>query len=90
MNYYNIRNSATASCNDSLHAEVDCVNRLKRQEKPTKLNMIVFRTNNTGDCYSMAKPCSSCLIAIDKTLQRKNYVLKRLYYTDENRFIRER
>jgi len=90
MNYYNIRNQANNSCNDSLHAEVDCVNRLKPQEKPTKINLIVFRTNNTGDYYSMAKPCRNCLMAIDKTLSKKNYVLKRLYYTRDNNFIRER
>lgn len=88
MNYYNIRNSASNTCSDSLHAEVDCVNRLKPQEKQTKINMIVFRTNNSGDNYMMAKPCKNCIYAINKTLQRKNYILKRLYYTDNNTFIK--
>ena len=88
MNYYNIRNSASNTYCDSLHAEVDCVNRLKRQEKQTKINMIVFRTNNSGDSYMMAKPCKNCINTIDKTLHRKNYLLKRLYYTDNNTFIK--
>lgn len=88
INHYNIRNSASNKCNDSLHAEVDCVNRLKKQEKRTKINIIVFRTNNSGDCYMMAKPCRNCLIAIDKTLERKNYILKKLYYTDNNNFVK--
>ena len=88
INHYNIHNCANNNCNDSLHAEVDCVNRLKQREKKTNINLIVFRTNNKGDNYMMAKPCKDCLDTIDRTLERKNYILKRLYYTQDNSIVR--
>mgnify|MGYP001457848675 CR=1 FL=1 len=32
----------------------------------------------------MAKPCNNCINSINFTLKNKNYLLKKLYYTDEN------
>jgi len=63
---------------------VDCVNKLKKSEKKSPINLIVFRTNNNGDKLMMAKPCDNCLKTIDFTLKRKNYHLKKLCYSDEN------
>lgn len=88
INYYNIHNNANSSCNDSQHAEVNCVLKLKKREKKTNINLIVFRTNNRGDCYMMAKPCNNCLTTIDITLKKKNYVLKKFYYTENNSIIK--
>lgn len=34
--------------NDCVHAEVDCVSRLKKSEKINHISLIVFRTNNKG------------------------------------------
>ena len=31
-----------------------------------------------------AKPCQNCLKSIDFNLKRKNYVLKKIYYTNED------
>ena len=83
QNYYNIGPNF-----QTIHAEVDCVNKLKKREKKTRINLIVFRTNNKGDCYMMAKPCRNCLNTIDITLEKKNYVLKKLYYTENNDFVK--
>ncbi len=83
-NQYNINNRASQENNDCIHAEVDCVNRLKKLEKPSTINLIVFRTNNKGDKLMNAKPCECCLKTIDFTLKRKNYRLKKLCYSDEN------
>ena len=69
---------------DCVHAEVDCVLRLKKSEKISPINLIVFRTNNKGDKLLMAKPCDKCLQTIDFTLKKKNYRLKKLWYSDEN------
>ena len=88
INHYNIHNCANNSCKDSLHAEVDCVLKLKKREKKTNINLIVFRTNNKGNSYMMAKPCKNCLATIDITLQKKNYVLKKLYYTENNTIVK--
>ena len=43
-----MNNKASASNKDCIHAEVDCVNRLKKSEKVCPINLIVFRTNNSG------------------------------------------
>lgn len=68
---------------DCVHAEVDCVQRLKKSHKKCPINLIVFRTNNKGDKLMMAKPCLNCLNTIDFTLKKKNYALKKIIYTDD-------
>ena len=73
---------------NNIHAEVDCMNRLKKMEKLTDISIIVFRTNNRGDSLLMSKPCDNCMRSIRHTLNWKNYRLKNLYYTDNNRFIK--
>ena len=73
---------------NTIHAEVDCMNRLKKMCKLTDISIIVFRTNNRGDSLLMSKPCDNCLRSIRHTLHWKNYRLKNLYYTDNNRFIK--
>ena len=79
-----MNNKASKENKDNIHAEVDCVNRLKKSEKPYPINLIVFRTNNKGDKLMNAKPCECCIKAIDFTLKRKNYKLKKLCYSNEN------
>ena len=83
-NQYNLNNKACAENKDNIHAEVDCVNHLKKSEKITHINLIVFRTNNNGDKLMNAKPCDCCIKTIDFTLKQKKYKLKKLYYSDEN------
>ncbi len=83
-NQYNLNNRACENNKDCIHAEVDCVNRLKKSEKVVPINLIVFRTNNNGDKLMNAKPCECCLKTIDFTLKKKNYKLKKLSYSDEN------
>ena len=88
VNQYNINKNASEYEYDSLHAEVDCVTRLRKMEKQTNINLVVFRTNNSGNSMMMAKPCNNCLKTIDRVLSKKNYKLKRLYYTDNNSIIK--
>ena len=79
-----MNNKACENNSDCIHAEVDCVNRLKHAEKCHPINIVVFRTNNSGDKLMNAKPCDCCLKTIDFTLKQKNYKLKKLCYSDEN------
>lgn len=81
-NQYNLSNSASENNKDNIHAEVHCVNQLKKMRKKTPINLIVFRTNNQGNALLMAKPCQNCIKAINKTLTFKSYKLKKLWYTD--------
>ncbi len=83
FNQYNINNSACSTCSDSLHAEVDCVRRLRKAKKKQVINICVFRTNNKGDSLMMAKPCENCINSINTILRQKNYRLKKLLYTNE-------
>ncbi len=83
-NQYNISNSASEKNNDCIHAEIDCINHLKKSIKCEPLNLCVFRTNKTGSNLLMAKPCNKCLKLIDITLKKKNYILKNIYYSDES------
>lgn len=77
-------NNKSEKNHDCIHAEDDCVSRLKKSEKCQPINLVVFRTNNKGDKLMMAKPCQNCMKTIDFTLKKKNYRLKKLIYTDEN------
>ena len=86
-NQYNMNNKASKENKDNIHAEVDCVSHLKKSEKIKDINLIVFRTNNKGSDLLNAKPCECCIKTIDFTLKRKNYKLKKLYYTNENGII---
>lgn len=81
MNRYNVDLKYT-----SIHAEIDAVRKLKKSEKTKKINIVVFRVNNSGSRLCMAKPCCNCVNGIKKALEEKNYKLKanRCWYTNED------
>lgn len=84
-----MNNSASEYNKDNIHAEVDCVSKLKKSEKLAPINLIIFRTNNNADSLLMSKPCSQCVKTIHRTLKYKNYNLKKIWYTDSNgEFVR--
>ena len=70
---------------DTIHAEVDAVFQLKKNEKVKKVNMLVCRVNRNKHELCNAKPCIHCIKYIERHLKRKNFRLKnkRCYYTDE-------
>lgn len=69
----------------TIHAEIDAMNKLKKCEKTKKVNLVVFRVNNSGTKLCMAKPCENCVCGIRKILKEKNYKLKanKCWYTNE-------
>ena len=81
INKYNINKN-----NDTIHAEVDCIQNLKisKQKILKKIDLFVFRTNPKGNKLMMAKPCSNCLEYIHKNIQKKGYKLNRIYFTNEH------
>ena len=81
INQYNIDYKFT-----SIHAEIDAVSKLRKSKKCKKVNMIVFRVNNSGSKLCMAKPCCNCIKGIKQEFERKNYRLKanKCWYTDED------
>ena len=82
-NQYNINKKASFNNRNSLHAEMDCLKKLKKQVKKKIVNVLVFRINNNCE-YLNAKPCKSCYQSILDLLDRKNFILKNIYYTDKN------
>ncbi len=80
VNRYNTHESIKTH---SIHAEVDAVMKLKKSDNKKKINVIVFRTNKQGNCCLMAKPCDNCLWSLEKISRQKNYIIHRIYYTDE-------
>ena len=81
INYYNIDKDASTR-----HAEVDAVNRLKfnRNAKPKKINLLVIRTNNKGDCFMMAKSCPNCMKYMKQQLFFKNYKVHKAWYSNND------
>lgn len=88
-NQFNINNCACNGNKDNIHAEVDCMDKLKKAHKQKDLCVFVFRTNNKGDKLMMAKPCENCYNSIHLSLKKKNFKLKNIYYSDENGNIRK-
>jgi len=80
INRYNIDYKFT-----SIHAEMDAVSKLKSSEKCKKVNVVVFRVNNSGTKLCMAKPCCNCAKGIKDAFEHKNYKLKanKCWYTNE-------
>ena len=66
-----------------VHAEENTVNRLRRSEKIKPIDIIVFRTNKSGNDLLMAKSCSNCKNIMNKVLTQKNWKPRRLIFTDE-------
>jgi deoxycytidylate deaminase len=81
-NQYNINKKANGINNDSLHAEMDCLKKLRKQSKKTWVNVLVFRISANN--YLNAKPCESCYRSIISLLGKKNYILRNIYYTMDN------
>ena len=73
---------------ESLHAEVDAVQKLKFNEKGKrkKINLFVYRINNNKE-FRYARCCDNCIKQIYKITKQKNYKVNKIYYTDNNQNI---
>ena len=60
------------------------MNKLKYSNKKRDICIFVYRTNSKGDKLMMAKPCKNCYNSIHYILLKKNYNLKKIYYSDNN------
>lgn len=73
--------------NDSgIHAEHDAINKLKplkRNKRLESINILVIRFSKNNKLQN-SKPCANC-IKIMKTLpQKKGYIIKNIYYSNNN------
>ena len=75
---------------DSLHAEVDAMQKLKPNNskgKIKKINLFVFRINNLME-FRNAKCCNNCIKNIYKIAKQKKYKINNIYNTDDNQIIK--
>tara|TARA_B100000963_G_scaffold358847_1_gene384538 strand:- start:15716 stop:16159 length:444 start_codon:yes stop_codon:yes gene_type:complete len=87
FNKYNIDNRSSVVEPNNCHAEVDACMKLqfnKTPEKKIKVNLIVFRSNPKKNRLLMAKPCNNCIKTMNYMIHKKGYILKNVYYTDDN------
>ncbi len=68
----------------TVHAEVDAMLKLPIQKNKKKINLAVFTTNKEGTILRMSKCCDNCLKSIHLISKRKNYIIHKIYYIDEN------
>jgi hypothetical protein len=84
-NKYNIENRTLSKKPDNCHAEVDACMKLQfnnEQKKRKKVYLIVFRSNTKKNRLLMAKPCNNCINNMNFIINKKGYILKGIYYTN--------
>jgi len=72
--------------NDSTHAEVSAILNLPckgRNKKLYKINIIVIRTSLSGKVGN-SKPCFRCILNMLTLPQKRGYIIKNVYYSNEN------
>ena len=72
----------------TVHAEVDVMLKLPYQKKMKHINLAVFTTNRDGTILRMSKCCSNCLKSIDIIAKRKNYIVDKIYYIDDEGLLK--
>ena len=68
------------------HAEIDAINHLPPQSNKKKLiniDILVIRTSNCGK-IGMSKPCLHCILSMQTLPQKKGYLIKNIFYSNEN------
>ena len=72
----------------TVHDEVDYMLKFPYQKKMKRINLAVFTTNRDGTILRMSKCCSNCLKSIDIIAKRKNYIVDKIYYIDEEGLLK--
>ncbi len=69
-----------------IHAEHDAINRLKplrRKKHLQNINMLVVRLSKNNKLQN-SKPCANCIQTMRILPQKKGYLIKNIYYSNEN------
>lgn len=72
---------------DTIHAEVDATMKLKKSDKLKPIDVFVFRIDKTFEKNMLAKPCENCINYMKINLARKNYKLRKIYFTKHDEII---
>jgi thiamine pyrophosphokinase len=68
----------------TIHAEVDAMLKLPKQQNKTDITLCVFTTNKHGSILRMSMCCDHCIKSIKIIGNKKNYVVKKIYYINED------
>jgi hypothetical protein len=69
----------------SIHAEEDLIRRLpfrRRSRKLKAIDIVVVQVKTLR--YANSRPCASCIHMMQVCAPTKGYVVRRIYYSDEN------
>lgn len=69
-----------------IHAEYDAISNLKPlqiKKKLKSINMIIIRMSKYNKLQS-SKPCTMCIKNMKNLPVKKGYIIKNIYYSDEN------
>ena len=75
---------------DSLHAEMDAMNKLliNKKNKMIKINIFVFRISRSKKRNLMlAKCCDNCYKGLYSIAKQKNYKIKNIFFTNNEGVI---
>ena len=76
---------------NSLHAEMDVINKLinlNKIKKNKKINMLVIRVNNNGDLLD-SYPCAQCITNLNNLCKQYNINLNWIYYSGKDGCIHQ-
>lgn len=69
-----------------IHAEHDAINKLKpldRKKKLEPINLLVIRFSKNNKLQN-SKPCAICIQTMKTLPQKKGYMIRNVYYSDDN------
>lgn len=72
-----------------IHSEHDAINKLKplkRNKHLQSVNMLVIRLSRNNKIQN-SKPCANCIETMTILPQKKGYVIKNIYYSNEHGVI---
>jgi cytidine deaminase len=69
-----------------IHAEHDAINKLKplyKKKRLVPINILVIRVSKSNKLQN-SKPCANCIQVMKNLPEKKGYIIKNVYYSNNN------
>ena len=69
-----------------VHAEHDAINKLKplyKKKRLVPINILVIRVSKSNKLQN-SKPCANCIQVMKNLPEKKGYIIKNVYYSNDN------
>ena len=87
---YGINTYDDSRSEGTTHAEINAIKNIVSRSNNGKhligIDILVIRTSNTGK-IGMSKPCVKCIIDLSTLPQKKGYIIKNIYYSNNEGLI---